>query len=35
MSVWFEGNRAIDCNIGQVQRALDDHGELYVGGSSV
>ena len=31
MSVWFEGNRKIDCNIGQVQRALDDHGELYVG----
>ena len=31
MSVWFEGSREIDCDIGQVRRALENPGELYVG----
>jgi hypothetical protein len=31
VSVWFEGSRGIDCNIGQVNHALENHGELYVG----
>ena len=30
MSVWFEGSREIDCDIGQVKRALESPGELYV-----
>lgn len=30
MSVWFEGSREIDCDIGQVKRALENPGELYV-----
>lgn len=31
MSVWFEGSREIDCDIGQVRRALENPSELYVG----
>ena len=31
MSVWFEGSREIGCDIGQVRRALENPGELYVG----
>lgn len=31
MSVWFEGSREFDCNIGQVKRALENSGELYAG----
>lgn len=31
MSVWFEGSRNINCDMGQVRRALDDPGGLYVG----
>ena len=31
MSVWFEGSREIDCEIGQVKRALENPGELYAG----
>ena len=30
MSIWFEGSREIDCSIGQVKRALENPGELYV-----
>ena len=31
MSVWFEGSSEIDCDLGQVKRALENPGELYVG----
>ena len=31
MSVWFEGSREIDCDIGQVRRALENPGEPYEG----
>ena len=31
VSVWFEGSREIDCDLGQVKRALEYPGELYVG----
>ena len=31
MPVWFEGSREIDCNIGRVNHALENHGELCVG----
>ena len=31
MSVWFEGSNEIECNIGQVKRALENQGEHYVG----
>ena len=31
MSVWFEGEGEIDCDIQQVQSAFDDHGAHYVG----
>ena len=31
MSVWFEGESEIECDIEHVKRALDDLGELYVG----
>jgi len=30
VSIWFEGSREIDCDIGQVERALENPGELYV-----
>ncbi len=35
MSVWFEGDGEIDCDIRQVERAFDNPGELYVGVISV
>lgn len=31
MSVWFQGDRDIECSIRQVQRASDDCGELFAG----
>ena len=31
MSVWFEGSSEIDCTIEQVQQALENLGEHYVG----
>jgi len=31
VSVWFEGESEIQCDIEHVKRALDDHGEHYVG----
>lgn len=31
MSVWFEGDREIECPIQHVKNALDDPGELFVG----
>ncbi len=31
MSVWFEGSGDIDCSIGEVKQALENHGELFVG----
>ena len=31
MSVWFEGSREIECDIGQVKSALENPGELHVG----
>ena len=31
MSVWFEGSSELDCDLGQVKRALENPGELYVG----
>jgi hypothetical protein len=31
MSVWFEGSNEIECSIQQVKRALENHGEHYVG----
>ena len=31
MSVWFEGNIAIECTIQRVEHALDNLGEHYVG----
>ncbi len=31
MSVWFEGEGSIDCDIAQVERALDDPAGLFVG----
>ena len=31
MSVWFEGSCEVDCDIGQVKRALENPGELYAG----
>ena len=31
MSVWFEGSLEIDSNLGQVKRAFENPGELYVG----
>jgi hypothetical protein len=31
VSVWFEDDGEIDCDIRQVQHALENHGELYVG----
>jgi len=30
VSVWFEGSSEIDCDLGQVKRALENPGELYV-----
>jgi hypothetical protein len=33
--VWFEGSLEIDCDIGQVRRALESPGELYVGVDSL
>lgn len=35
MTVWFEGEDVIDCNIQQVKQALDNPGELYVGVTSL
>ena len=31
MSVWFEGESEVDCDLQQVLRAFDSHGEHYVG----
>jgi hypothetical protein len=31
VSVWFEGSREINCDIGNVKHALENHGELYLG----
>ncbi len=31
MTVWFEGEREIGCDIGDVKRAADDLGALFVG----
>jgi len=31
VSVWFEGSGDIDCSIGEVKQALENHGELFVG----
>ena len=31
MSVWFEGESEIDCDLRRVKSALDNFGELYVG----
>lgn len=31
MAIWFEGTSDIESSIEQVQRYLDDHGELFVG----
>ena len=31
MSVWFEGQNEIDCDLAKVQRAFDNPGEHYVG----
>lgn len=31
MSLWFEGYSDIECNIQQVKRAFENHGEHYVG----
>jgi len=31
MSVWFEGEGEIGCSMGDVQRALEDPGEFFVG----
>jgi hypothetical protein len=31
MSVWFEGNSEIECNIQQVKNAIENLGEHYVG----
>lgn len=31
MAVWFEGSGDIDCSIEEVKRALENHGELFVG----
>jgi len=31
MTVWFEGSNDIHCNIEQVKRSLENHGEHYVG----
>ena len=30
MSVWFEGSCEVDCDMGQVKRAFENPGELYV-----
>lgn len=30
MSVWFEGDNEISCNIQEVQRAIENHGEHYL-----
>ena len=31
MSIWFEGNSEIECNIQQVKNAFENQGEHYVG----
>ena len=31
MSVWFEGEGRIDCNVQDVAHALENLGEFYVG----
>ncbi len=35
MSVWFEGENEIGCTLEQVKRALESHGDHYVGVTSL
>lgn len=35
VSIWFDGESDIDCTLHQVKRAFDNHGEHYVGVTSL
>jgi hypothetical protein len=35
VSIWFDGESDIDCTLQQVKRAFGNHGEHYVGVTSL